>query len=212
MKVIIYSVNIGSYDDFYNPKQIKDYSYIYYTDTHYTGSKWEFIKVDSVGCTKRVSTIYKLGSHLLPEHDISIYMDANMRITGDLTELVQMAMSSRKEIFLFKHPNRNCIYKEVQACIKLKKDEVTPLINHGDKYRRAGYPFDNGLYCSGFIIRKNTVNVRYFNNFWHSEYKKGCKRDQISLPYALAKCGLKPGIIDGNIYNNEYFNFVRHSL
>ena len=47
--------------------------------------------------------------------------------------------------------------------------------------------------------------------FWWSEIKSKSRRDQLSLPYALKKFKIEPGILDGHREKNEYSIFFKHN-
>jgi hypothetical protein len=88
---------------------------------------------------------------------------------------------------LAKHPERTCLYAEGQACIDYKKDSESTIFPQLEKYKKDGYPEDNGLSANGIIVRVNNHEVRDFCNKWWEEVSNGSCRDQLSFNYALWK-------------------------
>lgn len=213
MKVIVYTANINRFDEFYNPKyQVPEYDYYYYTDVHYTESKWKFIKIDVTGDERRVARYYKINSHELPEHDISVWIDSSFRINGEIKELVEWAAQRPEEVFTFGHPHRNCTYQEATACKRLKKDNDSIIDKQMHKYVKDMFPRNKGMFSTGIMIRKNTLHVHHFNKRWHQELKEGSLRDQLSIVYAAWKTNTRIRTIAGNIYRNPYAKYVGHSI
>ena len=56
--------------------------------------------------------------------------------------------------------------------------------NQLDFMRRSGYPENNGLCETGIIIRKNTEQVRTFNEDWYVMITLYSLRDQVSFNYS----------------------------
>ena len=81
MKIIVYSVNTGGYDDFREPKIYDpNVRYILFTDNKYYKSKiWEICHTDFLPKNldnRRKARYIKLNPHIvLPEHDVSIWVD-----------------------------------------------------------------------------------------------------------------------------------------
>ncbi len=57
------------------------------------------------------------------------------------------------------------------------------------RYKREGYPRNNGLVAAGLIARKHNRRVIQFCRRWWQETKNGCYRDQLSFNYVLWKYG-----------------------
>ena len=63
--------------------------------------------------------IMKIQPYLFFDYDISIWIDGNLTIIGNLDEFVSQ---NDAELVVSKHPARNCIYDEARMIVKLKKD------------------------------------------------------------------------------------------
>lgn len=212
MKVIVYTINLGAYDKIYEPQKVEGYDYLYYTDTHYTQTSWKQVKILTEGDISRVSRFYKINSHLLPPHDISVYLDGNMKVNSRLKELVDQFSKSRYHVMMYGHPQRNCTYAEARVCKNINKDDHYFIDKQMEKYRDAGLKENAGLFACGFILRKNTANVEYFNDKWHAELKAGSKRDQLSCVFSAWKTKMNIKRIRGSVYNSEYYKYVGHNI
>ena len=43
-----------------------------------------------------------------------------------------------------------------------------------------GFPTNYGLYENGFLIRRNNLKIKFFNEAWWKELSKNSSRDQLS--------------------------------
>jgi hypothetical protein len=214
MKIIVYSANIGGYDNFNHPKIYdENVRYILFTDNKYIKSNvWEISHTDFLdeSLTSRKSARYfKVNPHLvLPEHDISIWVDhcftPQFNNANDLIN--KMSFTNDKNIMIFKHSWRDCIYKESEEVIKLKLDNQEIVTNQIDRYKKEGFPENLGLFETGFIVRENNKKVNEFNDVWWNEIKNGSGRDQLSNMYASWKTSLKINQLTYGVscYNNPF--------
>lgn len=221
MKIIIYSVNIGGYDMFKNPKNNDpNVRYILFTDNKYFKSDiWEVNHIDFVDGSfdsRLKARFLKTNPHkVLPDHDISIWIDHCFDYRfKDVNEMIEKIGFVNKDIMLYKHEERNCIYDEGGKVIKLNLEIPSVVNEQMSKYRTEGYPENYGLYQSGFMFRKNNKLVNQFNDVWWNEIKHHSGRDQLSQVYASWKVGLTitPILNQGNVYSNNFlFPKVKHT-
>ena len=67
--------------------------------------------------------VVKICPHrYLKEYDISIWVDGNLEIVGDVRKLVDEYDLDKADLYVRVHPQRNCIYDEAEAVIHYKKD------------------------------------------------------------------------------------------
>lgn len=212
MNVIIYSANFGQYDSFKDSSFLEDVTSCYLTDHEIPeNSNWEQVLVDTAGeDPKRLTGYYKTNSHILPPHDVSIWMDASLRLKRSLNPLIAEFAQSEAQIMIPRHNCRTCTYTEAVACKELKKDTPALIDSQMERYSDEGLPPDFGMVGTMMIFRKNTPSVRLFNKFWHREIVKGSRRDQLSVMYTSWKTGIPIKQIDMNIYKNSYFKPHRH--
>ena len=166
-----------------------------------------------------------LPHRYLQEYEYSIFIDGNMKVIGDVNELIEKYLQDAN-VALFSHSEnsldrRNCIYEEAETILKLgeKNMKLTPdrgILNYKDnpeiikkqieKYRTLGYPTNNGLITGMVILRRHNENdsIKVMEDWW-KEIKYNSKRDQLSFNYVAWKNNLKFNYIDGDSRNNDYF-------
>ena len=94
------------------------------------------------------------------------------------------------------------------ATTKLKyKDNMNIIHSQVDRYRKEGYPENNGLARTTVVFRRhNEDDVIVNSEGWWTEMKYGSRRDQISFNYVAWKHDLKFNYIQEDIDDNEYFH------
>jgi len=91
------------------------------------------------------------------------------------------------DIAVMKHPHRECVYQEAEACIRRNKDDPHVIEQQVERYMNDGHPTNYLLSETGILIRRHTHNVKRFCSFWWDEVTRGSRRDQISFPYVAWK-------------------------
>lgn len=219
MKIIIYSVNTGGYDNLNSPTVVDpNVRYILFTDNKYYRSDiWEVNHVDFIKeglDNRKIARFIKINPHLvLPKHDVSIWVDNCYRTKFDNAQNVLNEISFNNSVMCYKHDVRNCIYEESKIIIKDKLDHKSIVDQQMIKYKNLGFPSNNGLFDSGFTIRKNSDQVKTFNEKWWEEVKNHSGRDQLSQVFSSWATNTKidPIKIGVSIYDNRFLNpKIRH--
>lgn len=219
-RIIVYTVNIAQYDEVKQPKCIDPNArYILFTDRKVGNSGiWEVIEISpKLSNPRRVSRLPKILSHnYLPEHDVSIYIDASLEFKApDVTRMVGECLEG-KDIALYRHYKRDCVYDEIEFVMG-SSDRVVldkeSCVNTIKKYKEINYPKNNGLFENALIVRRNTKRVKELNEKWWDEYINGTERDQFTLMYALSTTGITPNAIKvgRQFRDNPYVNFYKHT-
>lgn len=220
MKKCIYTVLVNDYDFIFPPvvKEL-DVDYILFADSkNLKISGWEIKYINNKLIKKfspsKLNRYYKMLPHLfLSDYDISIYIDANIKIIGKINTLFDEFLNSQCEIGLLRHPHRNNVKQEISACIRLNKAISNAAII--DEYYRY---IDDG-FLDKLQLTENNVIIRLHNNktvttameFWWSCFQTSAGRDQISLPFVRQKSNLKEIIYQFNArIDNPYFKIYSH--
>lgn len=123
---------------------------------------------------------------------VSMWHDANI-IPRDSERL--FSLFDRGDFVVMSHPSHNCVYKEANHVINLKKDSRPIVLKQVERYEREGFPKDFACYATGVMMRRNCKPVRDVMKLWWEEVKNGSVRDQISLPYVCWKLGISPVVV-----------------
>jgi len=216
IKVIVYSANIGGYDNFIDLKNYDpNVEYILFTDdTEFKSDVWEVKSVDFLTDTldnRKKARYIKLNPHLvLPPHDISIWIDHCLEPRfEDVSELLKYLNFGNSSIMCFPHPERDCLYDEGQVVLKLKLDTPEIVNTQMNRYHSMSFPRNYGLFENGFIVRRNNLKSKMFNETWWKEISKNSGRDQLSQMFVSWSIGvditpiLNCGLMADNIFLSE---------
>ena len=230
-KIVVYTCITQDYDNLLEPVFVdKEVDYICFTDNsellkqNYTKNTWKILDIpsDILSITEdklKQQRLVKILAHkVLPEdYSLSVYIDANIRITFYITDFLKKYLYSRRNndfILIRKHPTRNCIYDEQKEVIRLGKDTFENTRQQMMKYIQEGYPAQYGLTENNILVRchqdKRCIDLM---NCWADEVIQYSYRDQLSFNYALWKTGLKNHgvrIIDMPIHNSKWFRYFKH--
>lgn len=216
MKIAVYTCITGGYDPLRTPAYVDGrLDYYYFGDSPSDLLEpWKFRPVGLPHLDAKDRNRYiKMHPHkVLPEYDVTLYIDGSIRIVGDVYEMVTEALQTKGDIYLYDHLERNCIYSEAAICAHNSYEWVWSIARQMRRYSREGYPLNNGLFEGGVILRRNTDRAIKTLECWWKEYSRGVKRDQLSLTYVLWKLGCSVtslGISDHR-RTHKYFVFVNH--
>lgn len=194
-KIIIFTENIGDYDNLSPIPNFENTRCIAFLDKDIQIDGWEVVNINEIEEIKRIKNkklivkyIRTHSKELLPEHDYSIHIDANMILTKDPNIIIEEIVNKDHVIMAFNHYMRNSVYEEGQQCIEWNLDNHKKIENQLKKYKDEG--LDSGLYECGFMLRKNDERVFEFDKIWWNEILNHSHRDQISFPYAIKKSGV----------------------
>jgi hypothetical protein len=164
-------------------------------------------------CRRRTARWHKINSHLLPDMDeLSVWVDGSQKIKpiAFRSELVEPLLG-RYSLAAFKHPDRICAYQELQACIRLKKDNPELMEQQLEVYRQEGFPPYHGLVETSCVFRRNCPEVAAFNALWWEQLSRYSFRDQLSFNYVAWRLNQPYGIIPGRRDMSRFFEFVPHN-
>lgn len=195
-KGVIYTCITGGYDLLINHTYIdNNWDYVCFADnssiSNLDNSVWQikplvFDKLDNI----RNQRWHKLHPHILfPEYKKSIWLDANINILNkDVFTDIDRAMDQSRLISIAPHPDRNCIYDELIACISLGKDDEGVMRKQMTLIRSAGLPEQNGLFETCIMYRQHhNYQVIKITKDWWWWIENYSRRDQLSLTYVLWK-------------------------
>lgn len=187
VKTAVYTCITSAYDSLREPRVVAPgIDYVCFSDTPIDSKTWQvrpLVHCASTAC--RTARYHKLMSHrVLPDHELTLWLDGSYRIDGDLTSLIQ-AWLNGCDFTLRKHPLRlpPCLYAEAAACLRYGRGEPDAISAQVSEYRVRGYPERNGLYVTGILARRNASAVCELNEAWWAELERFSNRDQLSFPF-----------------------------
>jgi hypothetical protein len=209
---VIYTCIIGNHDNLLEQPKIKGVDYVCFTDQDLKGEGWNIIKIDSLPIDDRLYAKHPkmLPSLWLPKVKRSIWIDGSIEISDDdiFNKFSDYCMNGMS---LFKHPERDCIYDEIDVSYELPKYKNQNLLAQGKKYKKLGWPKNAGLWACGVIYREHGLkNIENLGKDWYRSQEDESIQDQIPFPYLLDRNKISPGVIPGSIWNNPHFKVVGH--
>lgn len=214
-KGVVYTCVTGQYDVLNDPEYVDpNLDYICFTDNNNIKSnvwKIELIKKEDLDNT-RIARRYKILPHkyLGQKYNYSIWIDGNIIISADIMELIKKYIGNRKMV-CFPHHVRKCLYEEAEICTLLGKDDEDIIQEQISRYKKEGYPIENGLIESGIIFRYHNEEsiIRVMEDWWN-EVLHYSKRDQLSFNYVCWKHDFKYSLVPYYVANNPYIKYKKH--
>ena len=218
MKTCCYTCIFGGYDVLQPIAQPGEgIDYICFTnDLKKTVPGWKLRPIPkdlaNLSPIKQQRLIKILPNKYLKEYDISIWVDGNIAVIGDLRKTFLSKYDlNMYPVYMRKHPTRDCIYEEQKAVVRLKRDTEANTKRQIETYRAEGFPAKFGLVESNVILRRhNDQRCAALMYRWAVQVVKGSHRDQLSFNYAVWRTGIKYGILDENLLTDENFRICRH--
>ena len=214
---VVYTVITNGYDNLIEPETIEEgIDYICYTDSPKLKSKYWTIRLlpkwtKNIPKNKRQRILKILPHILFPEYNKSLYVDANVKIKGNIINM--FAKTDGNIISIRKYPKRNCVYEEAKAVIKSEKDSANIVSPQIERYKKINFPEDFGLFETNIIFREhNTEACKKCMGKWALEVMLGSHRDQLSLTYAMWITNTKVVGLDSELSDSDiFYTDMRHT-
>ena len=186
MKKVCYTAIFGNYDKHREATIVSEgWDYVLITDNkNIKSNNYEVKYIDLKQTPARNARYCKLNYwKVLPGYDRYLWHDSSMQVNTDLNEFCDIVGANEKDLILFKHPGRKCIYHEAEVIIREKIDKAENVEPQMEKYRSMGFPENYGLHATGLMIRNDSQKLRDFMFAWWNEICGGSRRDQLSFDY-----------------------------
>ena len=154
-----------------------------------------------------------LGHREFPGFNRTLYVDANIRLLGDSSAYLDTALPGGVAIGLFRHPQRDSVAAEAEACLAQGKshdaDAVAAELAH---YAANGFTDQIGLSENTILARRpDAPGLDDAMQMWWDLYRHFASRDQFSLPYVRQKTGLPTHHLEWSFRRpNPYFAIYDH--
>ena len=223
MNICLYTAIFNGYETLKVPVHIEGLDYVCFSDDKSIHSDvWDVRHVsipEGVPAPVFGKSIKCLPHKILSEYDYTIWLDANFQLRDQQYLSFLFDQFHSDKLLLYKHfclagDYRSCIYREIEhshQCAKYRQENLT---KQSMEYRKQGYPKNNGLYQSGFLLRNNRdQEVFDFNESWLSEIEKFghvFPQCQVSLPYTLWRQGMNFDVVSGKIWDTSRYYITNH--
>lgn len=215
-RLAVYTALTGDYDDVHEILYKEDgVDYLLFTNNSSLKSKtWQVVLVDSDLDNALLSREIKMfpDKYLGSSYDMSVYVDANMVVYGELSELTKY-LSEGKSFAVSRHGERTSVREEIDACVRIVGIDRDKALAQYNRYVEEGFNDDMGLAeCSILVRNHNRKTVVELMSLWWKEFVAGVRRDQLSLLPCVCKTGYSElaWMEKGYVRHNQYCRVVAH--
>jgi len=207
-KIGVYAAMFGYYDD--SPRAT--FPTTLFTDQNVNPPGWNVVNVKAPCRDNSYSSRYYFNQSCLvmPDYEFTIMHSSAAHITASPERFLEL-LPNGIDIACWKHPHRENVYQEADACIRFGKDKPEIINAQMERYRAEGFPESVVLSACILLVRRNTPELREFETFWWNEVKNGSCRDQLSFDYTRWKLGIPIARIPGDPYlRSDLFKVKSH--
>ena len=198
-KVIVYSCLIGNYDNVTSFNKQRGYDYILFTDQNIVKkTNWTIFPIPEEVLKLNVSDIkkqryMKIHPHkFFKNYDLSLYIDPNYEITGDLDDYLINTLNPLDHIYIPHLQFGKGIKQAIEKAIEKKLDDVSLLKNVMDRYNQSKLLDKTGIVNAGLIIRKHhTEDCIKLMERWWEEVRDYSHVDNFAFDYAGYMTGVR---------------------
>ena len=215
MRILLYTAVFGNYDKVrpLKPREADVDAVVFCDRETNVPDGWEKVLVnkDQEPNATRLNRAIKMTPERFiytGDYDVLIYVDGSMSPKTKLIHDARTWFSSNGlyEAVLFKHPERERVDQEMEACIKLGKIEKDIARRLEPIVFRQNAP----LWAGGFFARTQENGLG--REWWKWCVKLDCWRDQLVLPRAVFFWAREKKLltIRRNVWQSPYWVFRRH--
>ena len=215
-KVVVYSCLIGDYDQVATFNKQKGYDYILFTDLKIKNTNWSVFPILDEVLKLNVSDIKKQRYMKIHPHkffrnyDLSLYIDANYVIKGDLDDYLINTLNPIDHIYIPHLQFGKGIKQAIEKAIEKKLDDSNLLKEVMDRYNKLNILSKSGIVNAGLIIRKhNTKDCIKLMEKWWEEVRDYSHVDGFAFNYAGYKTGVR-FLYTSYQFALFYFNQTQH--
>ena len=214
-KVVLYSCLIGNYDNISSFSKQKDFDYILFTEQKIENTNWTILPIPKNVEKLKISNVkkqryIKIHPHkFFKKYDLSIYIDANYEIKGDLNDFLINTLNPIDNIYIPHLQFGKTPKKAIRTAIQKKLDKFEVLNNTFKRYDNEILNKE-GIVNAGLIIRKhNNIDCIKLMKKWWEEIKNYSHVDNFSFNYAAYKTGVRFLYISYQ-FTLDYFDHKEH--
>lgn len=216
-KIAVYTCILGNYDNLIQLKNAdtNNFDYICYTNCNIKPAfPWKIVDIsqlkikmnlDNVMMSRYIK-IHPERFQELEDYDISVWINANVDVIGDLNNFVNK-LNDENYLLTFAHPIRNTVYEEIDFDVKSKVDDYRNLNRLQKNLISDGFLNRSNLVQTNVLVRRHNENdcINIMNSWW-LETIGFTKCDNITLIHSLFKNGGRYMYANWELANKMYFN------
>lgn len=219
MKVVVYTVIIGGYDNLRNHVDLP-YDFIAYIDDKSiipVNTNWQIRDIPeeythSNISAKRLSTLLKMIPHkLFPEYDISVYIDGKLSINENIQILLDLEYDENR-LLSNKHPVRQCLYDEIDKLRRLGWENENVCNEVECLFKKVHYPKNYGMIDTCMMIRRHNdpyvIEIMEENISLLDKYN--ITLHELMFNYVLWKQSKTVSVIPYDNYTSKFFTQYPH--
>ena len=207
MRKVCLTMIFDDYDDIKDPNVMSDgWDYFVITDKLQGSLVWEDVIYKDEGDPKMKMEHVLTKPWDFIDFDVCAIIGGQIELGMDLNKVVMT-----HDMSVPKHPTRDCVYQEANACIMLGKDDTDVINEQMDRYEADGYPEGNGMVQTGITFRKYTEAVVELGDMWWNQVNIGSKRDQLSFNYCCHKLGFEYQELPAELLGSELLRIHKHN-
>ena len=204
--ITVYTSVVGGFDRVIEEQNTAGADFVAFTE--FQSSTWDVRKpYDKFRDNRRNSRIQKIMPHLFLDTEYSIYLDGNIQLLVEPQKLIDEFLKD-KDIAVFRHIGRDCVYDEADACLSMGKGKREELAEQIKAYAKKGHPRHGGLAECGFIVRRHTPRIEALNERWWAHYCRYSERDQLSFPVVFDKDEVN--FVESSCWRHPYVKYHQH--
>lgn len=212
MKTVYTAIFGKDYDDLKQPNFItQGWRHICYTDQDLVlpeDNVWEIRKVELRDNDPiKTARWYKINYHKAVETEFSLWIDGTFIINVNLNKWWR---NFKAPFTTIKHPFDDCIYTDIQSCLRGGRGEKSELERQRDYYLAIGVQKKRGLISSGILFRQLEPKTIEFCKTWWHQVQSWSSRDQVAFGYAQWKHPDSHHSISWNYTTQNEFIHVPH--
>lgn len=155
-----------------------------------------------------LSRYFKILPHRHFEDDYTIWIDGSDILRGNPLKLIPF----NEDMLLFRHPERTCVYSELDAIRRFRKDTPETTERLKSHYLDVGVPKNVGLAACSMIWRRRTgACIDFCERWWQEILDTQTVRDQPAWAVTQWRKPISVRLLPGNHMRNEYVRRRSHA-
>lgn len=193
---VIYTCITGDYDELKEPEYISercDY-YLISEKKPEQDTIYQWLDINNIVPLEITDNIFKnryckINVHrIFSQYKYSIYIDGNIKITGDITKSIDDLKRTR--IAVTTGYEKDTVYSHALRCMVQGLDYPEKWQKQIQNYWLQGLPRETKVYLCNILVREhnNPTCIKLMNEWW-KEFCSYVRRDQTSFPYVIWRNG-----------------------